>query len=355
MEKKQHFQHYNTRFTCEALLRASLVGLSVGFFLNFAAALVTWILDYDALWLVFGALAIGFLISMPIFYFKLFRPTVMSNARRIDRYGLEERLITMVEYENDSSCMAELQRRDAAKKLAGVKAEEIKLRVPRWILILLGVAFVLGAGMTTVNALAIAGILPSWQDFIEEVIPTPPVTPFNVIYMVNEGGIIEGDEFQAVYPGEKTTEVIAVADDGYAFLYWDDGSKRPTRSDANITEDMVFTAIFAPLGDDGAPMDGEGEPGDIGDQPGDQPGDQDGDGEGEGKKPGNNTGGAGGEYLPSNQVIDGETYYGGLFEEYQDKVLADMTENLEMSGDTKDFIKKYFDIIQALDPDAEKE
>jgi hypothetical protein len=330
------------------------VGLSFGFVLNFVAALVTWIVDFDSLWLVFGVLALGFLISMPIFYFKLFRPTVMSNARRIDRYGLEERLITMVEYEGDASCVAELQRRDAAEKLATVKPEEIKLRVPKWIFIVLAVAFVLGAGMSTVNVLSIAGIFPSWDDFIEVIVPEPEVLPFNVMYMVEEGGIIVGDEFQAVYPGERTTEVIAVADDGYAFMGWDDGGKRPTRSDANITEDVVFTAIFAPLGDNGFPMDGDGEPADIGDQPGDQPGDKEGEGEGEGKKPGNNKGGAGGEYLPSNQVIDGETYYGGIFEEYQDKVMADMTENLEMSAETKDFVKKYFDIIQALDPDAEE-
>ena len=41
MEKKQRFQQYNARFTREAFLRASLVGLSCGFVLNFVASFVT--------------------------------------------------------------------------------------------------------------------------------------------------------------------------------------------------------------------------------------------------------------------------------------------------------------------------
>lgn len=353
MDKKQQFKHYNARFTREALLRASMVGLSIGFFLNFIAAFVTWMLDLDELWVMFAVLAAGFAIAMPIFYFKKFRPTVESNARRIDRYGLEERLITMVEFANDESCMAQLQRRDANEKLASVRAEEIKLRIPKWVVILFAVAFVLGAGMSTVSLLAAAGILPSGQEWFETVIPEPEVQPFNVMYMVYEGGVIEGDEFQAIYPGERTTDVIAVPDDGYAFDGWDDGSKRPTRSDGNITEDVVFTALFVPLGDSGE-GEGEGEAEGEGDKPGDKPGKNK--GEGDGNDPNAPPSqGAGGQYLPSNQVINGEIYYGSVYGEFYDKVVSDMTENIEMPASTKDAIAKYFEVIQAINPDKQEE
>jgi hypothetical protein len=294
----------------------------------------------------------GFAVAMPIFYFKKFRTTVMSNARRIDRYVLEERLVNMVEFANDDSCVAQLQRRDANEKLASVSAAEIKLRIPKWVVILFAVAFVLGAGMTTVNLLAVAGILPSGQEWFEEIIPEPEVDPFNVMYMVSEGGVIEGDEFQAIYPGERTTEVIAVADDGFAFAGWDDGSKRPTRSDGNITEDVVFTAIFLPLGDNGE-GEGEGEAEGEGDQPGDKPG-KEGEGQ-EGNNPNNPSNkGAGGQYLPSNQVIDGETYYGSVYGEFYENIISDMAENVEMSGSIKDAIMKYFEVIQAINPDEQE-
>ena len=208
MKKQQHFQRYQSRFIREAILRASLVGLSIGFALNFIAALVTWILpDVDGLWIMIGAFAFGFIVSMPIFYFKAFRPTVESNARRIDRYGLEERLITMVEFESDDSCMAQLQRKDAAEKLAAFESKNIKMRIPRAILILFAVAFVFGGGMTTVNLLAEAGILPSGIEWVEEMIPDPDPVYVEVTYMVSEGGVIDGDEAQVELIDSDFTDV----------------------------------------------------------------------------------------------------------------------------------------------------
>ena len=214
MDRKKHFEHYNSRFMWEAILKSLLVGLSVGFALNFIAALVTWFLPFNGFWIMIAALAAGVLISMPIFYFKAFRPTVQSNARRIDRYGLEERLITMVEYEKDESYLAQLQRQDAAEKLAAVDAHDIRIRVPKLIVIFATVAAVLGLAMSTVNILAEAGILPSGMDLVDEIVPEPEPVYVEVTYMVNEGGTIEGDEAQVVILGGETTPVIAVPDDG---------------------------------------------------------------------------------------------------------------------------------------------
>ena len=140
MDRKKHFEHYNSRFMWEAILKSLLVGLSVGFALNFIAALVTWFLPFNGFWIMIAALAAGVLISMPIFYFKAFRPTVQSNARRIDRYGLEERLITMVEFENEDSYMLQAQRADAQAALSAMDSKRLKVTVPG--AILLAVSFV---------------------------------------------------------------------------------------------------------------------------------------------------------------------------------------------------------------------
>lgn len=349
--QKNYFEQYNSRFTWEAIFKSALVGVIIGFALNFVAAFATWFTAFNGFWVMMGLLLAGLVIGAVIAYFKAFRPTVVSNARRIDRYGLEERLITMVELESDESCLARLQREDAQAKLASVDAREIKFRFPKLIVIFAVITAVLGSGMSTVNILAEAGYLPSGMEFVDNVVPDPDPVYVEVTYMVYEGGTIEGDEAQVIVLGGNTTEVIAVPDDGYAFDGWDDGGRRPTRADTNVTESVVYTAIFLPLGDNGE-GEGEGEGEGQGDQPGDKPGNSKGEGQGDNPN-GPPSNGAGGQYLECNQIINGETYYGSVYEEYRDEVIAGLTENVEMDGNIKDFINNYFEIIQASDPEAE--
>jgi len=351
--KMKYFEKYNSRFTWEAVFKSALVGVIIGFALNFIAAFVTWFTEFNGFWVMMGVLLVGLVVGAIIAYFKSFRPTVMSNARRIDRYGLEERLITMVELETDDSCLARLQRADAEAKLASVDAREIKFRFPKLVVIFAVVTALLGSGMSTVNILAEAGYLPDGWEFVDSVVPDPDPVYVEVTYMVYEGGTIEGDEMQVVVLGGSTTEVIAVPDDGYAFDGWDDGGRRPTRADSGVTESVVYTAIFLPLGESGE-GDGDGDAEGEGDKPGDKPG-KDGQGQGGDNQNGPPSSGAGGQYLECNQVINGETYYGEVYEEYRDNVIAGLIENVEMAGNVKDFINNYFEIIQASNPEAEAE
>ena len=135
MNKKNYFEQYNSRFMWEAIFKSALVGAIIGFALNFVAAFITWFTEFNGFWVMMGLLVVGLVIGAVIAYFKKFRPTVMSNARRIDRYGLEERLITMVELEEDDSCLARLQREDAEAKLSSVDARDIRFRIPKLIII----------------------------------------------------------------------------------------------------------------------------------------------------------------------------------------------------------------------------
>ena len=354
MDRKKHFEKYYSRFMWESIIRSTMYGLSVGLTLGFISAFVTWFTEFNGFWMTIAIIAGGALIASPIFYFTLFRPSVTSNARRIDRYGLDERLITMLEYEGDTSYIAELQRQDAAEKLATIQPSHIKIVITTLSIVFLSVSFFFGAGMTTVNGLSTIGVLPGGLDFIDSITPDPDPVYIEVNYMVYEGGIIDGDEMQIIEAGGATTPVVAIPDDGYAFDSWDDGGKKPTRSDSKVTESITFTAIFLPLGDSGE-GEGEGQPGD-GDMPGEgeQPGKYSGQGDGGNNPNGPPSMGAGGEYLESNQIIDGETYYGSLYDQYYDDALADLTENAEMPNGLKDFINSYYEIIHATDPDAEE-
>ncbi len=65
-----------------------------------------------------------------------------------------------------------------------------------------------------------------------------------VTYEAGEGGRIEGEAEQTIEKGSATTEVTAVADEGYEFTQWSDGKKEATRSDSNVTKDVQYTAEF---------------------------------------------------------------------------------------------------------------
>ncbi len=337
----------------ESVLRSLLAGAAVGFALGFVAAAVIWFTGTPGLWLPIALALVGTAVGAPLFWFGRFRPTEKGSARRIDRCGLEERAITMVEYEGDDSYLAQRQREDAAQKIAAMDANRVRITVPAVVTVLASVAVTLGIGMTVVTGLARAGILPNGRDFISGITPEAAPTYVEITYMVSEGGSIEGDEAQIILLGGDTSEVVAVPDEGYVFDCWDDGGKRPVRRDTDVRESAVYTAVFLPLDDDGN-GDEAGDAGDngaAGDQPGDRPGDSGGE---NGQIPGQQPGGAGGQYLECNQVIDGETYYGSIYDEYYDAVMAGLMENTEMSTDLKNFIDNYFKIIQASDPDDEE-
>lgn len=73
----------------------------------------------------------------------------------------------------------------------------------------------------------------------------PEVEKVTVTYEAEEGGRIEGSAVQAIEKGSATTQVTAVAEEGYEFKEWSDGKKEAARTDSNVTEDVTYTAKFA--------------------------------------------------------------------------------------------------------------
>ena len=348
------------RLNREAVLKSVLCGLMVGFGVNFLVALICWLCGFNSIWLAIGLGVAGAVIGGVIFYFTAFKPTILDVARRVDSLGLEERIITMIELEKDPSYIAARQREDATARLSKVDFKSIKMAVSRVIIALVCVFFVLGSGMTTVTALAAAGVLadgstllPGRNNFLE------------VSYMVDEGGEIEGDPDQLLMPGEDATPVIAIADEGWVFVGWDDGVKTPFRHDTGVSEGFIVTAIFEQVSEDeedpGAPGEGEGNDDEAPDGPGSGAGNGEGEsdtgqeggdagegngagdggmeGEGDGKGKGN---GAGGRYEESNKVIDGDTYYRDELEAYMQSIIDKLESEGELTDEEREFLEKYF-------------
>ena len=348
--KTQYFENYQSRLKTEAILKSVLCGVGCGFGAAFLSGLIFWLTGFKAFWLLFVILAVAGGVSGVLLYFKRFIPTDVTNARRLDRLGLEERLITMVELEKEDSYMAKIQREDAKAALDALDKTQIKIKIPRAIVIFASCLAVLGIGMTTVNILSSLGLLKGGDEIIEGFIEEQTAVYVTLTYEIEEGGIIDGDEEQVIAlddEGFATGEIVtAVADEGYVFKEWSDGVKSPSRFDV-IQDSIVYTAIFSPISDEeGEEKEGDGE----GDQAGDAPGEQKGDGDqsdsAEEGKPNPDATTGGGASKPNNQIIDGKTFYREVLEYYQDLANGQIdADDSGLSEEEIELIKKYLGIV----------
>lgn len=338
---KNMFKNYNARLVKEAVIKALICGMIVGFSALFVFATIFWITGFKQVWLCAIVWVAATVMATPIFYFVKFRPTVKDIALRIDELGLEERILTMTELENDDSYMAKTQRSDALRALETVNAKLIAIAVSVPLIVAASISAIFGLGMTTVSALSATGVIKSGQELVEDATKEPE-KQYEVTYEVMGEGMIDGEEFQIVKEGENATGVMAVADDEWAFVMWSDGSKSPYREDVKITKDTVVVAIFMQIEEGMDPMDGEdgedgkGKPSDKG-KPGNKPG------EGE---PSDSPQGSG-QYEPANQVIDGETYYGGsTYDNAYEQMMEELAQSEDIPDELKDIIVDYFETIE---------
>lgn len=181
------FEKYRSRVVREGILKAVFCGLIVGLAVFIVSATALWFVGVTwGIWLSLALFLAGTGISVPVFYYVKFKPTAKAIAKRIDKLGLEERILTMMELENDQSFIAMKQREDAVQALKTADHMLIKLVVTTSLIVSLSVVGVFGAGMGTVSALYTAGVIPSGQDLLHRVTAGEPAT-YTVSYSVGDG------------------------------------------------------------------------------------------------------------------------------------------------------------------------
>ncbi len=343
MDTKKLFEKYRARLICEGILKAALCGLIVAFAIDAIIAAVTsfkYFMDNFKYWylVALGAgLGVGLIVAI-ILYFTAFRPNTKKIARRVDKLGLEERVITMLELEKDESYIAMRQREDAKAKIKETNSKSIRFAIAKPLVVSALVVVVFGMLMTTVNVLAA-------NDVIE-----PPVIgeieTVTVEYKVfNEnGGRIEGkDVFFKIEKGSATTTpVCAVADDGYEFAYWMDEvgnvlGEYPERQETAVNKSMVLYAVFNLLGitDANDPTQSYDpyaypKPEEIGDEPEPDPSQT---------TPDNPIT----EWSPNNQIKDNNTSYYGEYGPERDDAMSQLENDPNLSGKHKEGVGSYYD------------
>ena len=364
MNTKTLFEKYRMRLTRVGIVKSLMLSLILGFAVTTVLSFITWFIDLP-LWAVLlislgiGAIVIG--VTIPILYFKLFSPTTYQIAEKIDRLGLDERLITMYELRKDKSAIAKFQRRDAREKLKTVDEKELKYNISVVVILIVIAAFLLASSMTTVTALAATNYIDHGYDLFAK--EEPIIEWCEVDYFAAEHGSIVGESSQLVEKGKDAETVTAVPDEGYAFVQWSDGVISATRWDYNVQSDISVIATFIKVENSGShdstpPGDGDDENPDNGGDGEDLPPDEDppdgdvdneedpNDDKNDPENPKNDT--PNNPNNPTkednNTVIDGETSYSDAFDYEKNK--GDLADDDELPDDLKDILGDYLDNLK---------
>lgn len=346
-EAERLLAQYRFRIQKEGWIKSALCGATVGFGLNMLYMLVSLVFGNKIFWVGAVLFLLG-AATTPLFYRLRFKSTVRQVAARVDTLGLEERVLTMTQLEGDDSYMARRQREDAMGALRTVNASLLKLAVSVPLVVLCVTIGVLSATATTANAVVDDSLIK-----VIEASTAKPAESYILSYTVQGGlgGKIYGEVMQTVKGGTTAGPVQAIADDGYIFAGWTDGCEDAFRVDADVQGDIVASAIFLAFDEDDLPMDADPlpsdsdsddsdgrpgnspRPGDITDDRG-NPSDDDGDG-----------GGAGGSSSPSNQIIDGQTFYGDEYGNSLSDAQDAVNSSTDLSDEQSDTISDYFNNI----------
>lgn len=260
MSKEGIFGKYYKKLAGEGLLKSFLLALTVALFAETVILLVFWFVGVKR-YLLSAGIGVGvFAALVPSLYFLFFRPDTKAIAKRLDSLGLEERLITMNELQNDESYIAMRQREDARQALEKINPKNVKIAFSKTLVILLVASVVCAGSMTTVSALAGSGVIPGGNEIIDDKfnpesyytvryvarIYTENLISFDVFEEEGVGGMIEGMDEQLIAAGENGEAVLAVADPDWGFVCWGDQSQEPYRTEESVfVDESIFEGSYA--------------------------------------------------------------------------------------------------------------
>ena len=406
------FKKYYKKIGRESILKALLCGLTIGFSLMFVCIAASWLAGFKAgIYIGLGLFVAATAIATPLFYTFRFRPTTKKIAQRIDTLGLEERILTMAELENDDSFIAMKQREDAMKAMKSVSSEMLKIAVSVPLIAAVAISATLGTGMTVAAAVApdggkhfVDGLKEKhtyeitytvegkgWViDFTkkenaaliaamkerarqreidkangkevteDETLPDTFQNRLGIVYTaIDETAqatiVLDGANYEdTTYTFEVTegdefgVKLMALPQKGYVFVGWSDGVTSPYREDMEATATKTVTATFEKVTDllNGEKGEGQGQGEEAGDEDSGNSNSSGNGSDGAGMPDTGISGGEGAKASPANQVINGKTYYGDVFEDAYREMLERMKNNNSLSEAEKKAISDYLDSIR---------
>lgn len=383
------------------IIKAGLCSVAISLLFNIPFLIAFWIMDYKYKFIVCaGILIVGISVLFPVLYFKKFKYTEIQLAKRIDDLGLEERVLTMIELKDNNSFIAKKQKEDTLNVLKTVEANDLKgkykkqsflsifstalaslvitlsLMFPNIKEIIIahgepkdtievsaeGLGFVIDYSKYENQSLINAVSKKQEQDQIDKInnkeivelkqFPTAFSNRISVNYRcfedIDATMVLDGANFEDVsykIKSDETHILMALPYKGYVFIGWSDGCVSPFREIDDYSTDLI--ALFDEVSSAGENMpDKQEEPGD---KDGSADSESDGigpEGNGTGKTNNDNNWGDGAKGSPANQVINGETYYGDIFNQSYQEAVERIKNDTNLTDAQKKAITDYFESIR---------
>mgnify|MGYP007026706069 CR=1 FL=1 len=391
--------NFKQKLKKENIIKSLLCSLLVSALVFIFFQLFVWFFHLNILISIIPSI-ISFGISFPLFYYKKFKYSEIQLAKRIDDLGLEERVITMTELEGNDSFIAKKQREDTVEALKEVNPDNFKIRYKKpsifsglltalAILILSmsfafpniretiiahgepkytievsaeGLGFVIDYSKYENQSLINAVSKKQEQDQIDKInnkeivelkqFPTAFSNRISVNYRcfedIDATMVLDGANFEDIsykIKSDETHILMALPYKGYVFIGWSDGCVSPFREIDNYSTDLI--ALFDEVSSVGEDLpDKQKEPGD---KDGSDGGESDGigpEGNGTGKTNNDNSWGDGAKGSPANQVINGEIYYGDIFNQSYQEAVERIKNDTNLTDAQKKAITDYFESIR---------
>lgn len=383
------------------IIKAGLCSVAISLLFNIPFLIAFWIMDYKYKFIICtGIFIVGVFVLFPVLYFKKFKYTEIQLAKRIDDLGLEERVLTMIELKDNNSFIAKKQKEDTLNVLKTVEANDLKGKYKKQSFLsifstaLASLVIALSLMFPNIKEIIIANGEPKYtievsaeglgfvidyskyenqslinavskkqeQDEIDKInnkeivelkqFPTAFSNRISVNYRcfedIDATMVLDGANFEDIsyrIKSDETHILMALPYKGYVFIGWSDGCVSPFREIDNYFTDLI--ALFdevSPVGED--LPDKQKEPGD---KDGSDGGESDGigpEGNGTGKTNNDNNWGDGAKGSPANQVINGETYYGDIFNQSYQEAVERIKNDTNLTDAQKKAITDYFESIR---------
>ncbi len=151
---KERLQKFHNKLKIESILKSLIYGFGIGFTIAFVLAVIYYINKSHGIWMILIVWFTVSLVSSALFKYFVFRIDIKETATRLDKQlSLDERVITMVEYENQDQPILEKQRLNANHKLEEINIKQFKFMSIIKPTIALGIIALLAITMTTVSTI----------------------------------------------------------------------------------------------------------------------------------------------------------------------------------------------------------
>lgn len=383
------------------IIKAGLCSVAISLLFNIPFLIAFWIMDYKYKFIICaGIFIVGISVLFPVLYFKKFKYTEIQLAKKIDDLGLEERVLTMIELKDNDSFIAKKQKEDTLNILKTVEVNDLKGKYRKQSFISIfstalaslvialslmfpniretiiahgepkytievsaeGLGFVIDYSKYENQSLINAVSKKQEQDKIDKInnkeivelkqFPTAFSNRISVNYRcfedIDATMVLDGANFEDIsyrIQSDETHILMALPYKGYVFVGWSDGCVSPFREIDNYSTDLI--ALFDEVSSVGENMpDKQEEPGD---KDGSADSESDGigpEGDGTGKTNNDDSWGDGAKGSPANQVINGETYYGDIFNQSYQEAVERIKNDTNLTDAQKKAITDYFESIR---------